>query len=431
MQNSITPALLIQYIGKGTFGLEKESLRVQPDGFLAQTANPFGDNPNIERDFCENQVEIITDVWDSAEEAWDQLKELHQQVIGILNQEGELLWPFSNPPYVRDESEIPIARYVGAKEEKTRYREYLAEKYGKKKMLYSGIHYNYTLPEELLQKMYQEQKNSSSYETYKNNVYLKLVKQVVRFDWLIVYLMAASPVMDGSFWEPEKLGQEVPPRYASYRCSEIGYWNEFVPVFDYENLDAYIESIRGYIQRGSLQNAGELYYPVRLKSRGENLPENLEVYGVTHIELRMLDINPLSPIGICIEDMKFIQMFLLYLLALEDSSGAEKEQKREIENAKRAAGYEDRDIWMETGENTSVPIRELTLRILTDMEQYFAEYSEEALQLIKYQKKKILDPAMRYAVRVHKFYGSDFVKRGIRLAKQYSKELSEEVGDHV
>ena len=103
--------VILQFIRKGFYGLEKESLRVTPDGFLADTAHPFGNNPNIERDFCENQTELITDVWDCAEFAWEQLKKLQEQVVGILQTREtgeELLWPFSNPPYVRSESEIPI-----------------------------------------------------------------------------------------------------------------------------------------------------------------------------------------------------------------------------------------------------------------------------------------------------------------------------------
>ncbi|MCD7887233.1 MAG: hypothetical protein LUG44_06400, partial [Clostridiales bacterium] len=46
----------------GSFGLEKESLRVDEAGFLAHTPHPFPDNPNIFRDLCENQPENNTSV---------------------------------------------------------------------------------------------------------------------------------------------------------------------------------------------------------------------------------------------------------------------------------------------------------------------------------------------------------------------------------
>ena len=55
---------IIKNMYKGSFGIEKESLRVKTDGFLSHTPHPFGHNPHIDRDFCENQIEIVTDVFD-------------------------------------------------------------------------------------------------------------------------------------------------------------------------------------------------------------------------------------------------------------------------------------------------------------------------------------------------------------------------------
>ena len=48
-----------QHILQAEFGLERESLRVTVDGTLAQTKHPFPGHRNIDRDFCENQIEII------------------------------------------------------------------------------------------------------------------------------------------------------------------------------------------------------------------------------------------------------------------------------------------------------------------------------------------------------------------------------------
>ena len=84
--------------------------------------------------------------------------------------------------------------------------------------------------------------------------------------------------------------------------SEKGYWNTFLPIFDYRSLDAYIQSMEYYIRAGELREIRELYYPVRLKPKGENSLANLK-QGVDHIELRMLDLNPFSPVGISKEDM--------------------------------------------------------------------------------------------------------------------------------
>ena len=195
---------------EGYFGLEKESLRVTPQGFLAHTKHPFPDNPRIERDFCENQVELITGAADSTEKAWQELKDLQKQAastLAHLKTGKELLWPCSNPPYVRGAKDISIASYQGKLQGKTAYREYLAAKYGKKKMLFSGIHFNFSFSEAFLEEGYR-QSHYADMQEYKDAVYLELAKKVTRYSWLIVYLTAASPVMDGSFFQDEDLSWE-------------------------------------------------------------------------------------------------------------------------------------------------------------------------------------------------------------------------------
>ena len=101
---------VVRHLGAGNVGLEKEGLRVTGDGFMAQTRDPFIGNPNIVKDFSENQTEINTPVCSSITEAvgfLDDYAALIRKTIGEMP-EPELLWPFSNPPYIRDESEILV-----------------------------------------------------------------------------------------------------------------------------------------------------------------------------------------------------------------------------------------------------------------------------------------------------------------------------------
>lgn len=140
-------------IFKGEFGLEMESLRVDKNGFLAHTKHPFIGNVHIDRDFCENQVEMITNVCYSVQQLHSEIGKLRNTVVDRLKklESGqEYLWSFSNPPYVRGEDDIPVAKFTEELKEKEIYREYLAEKYGKKKMLFSGIHFNFSFPKEIL-----------------------------------------------------------------------------------------------------------------------------------------------------------------------------------------------------------------------------------------------------------------------------------------
>lgn len=417
-----------KHMFQGHFGLEKESLRVTPEGYLAHTSHPFLNNPNMERDFCENQTELITDIAESIDEAWGQLAALQKRaVITLLHLKTgkELLWPFSNPPYVRGEKDIPIASYQGELRGKERYREYLAEKYGKRKMLFSGIHFNFSFNEEMLEAGYgQESQAYSDFHTYKNHIYLELAQKLTKYSWLIVYLTAASPVMDGSYFEDKDLGKDVRMNLASPRCSRIGYWNDFDPLLEYDSLESYIGNIEGYIRQGQLKEASELYYPVRLKPEGENTLENLKCHGVNHIELRMLDLNPLEPVGIKKEDLEFIHLLILYLMAQETEEFQTFEQIAAIKNTKRAAAFEEEGIWIETGWNTAAPVGMAALQILESMERFLKRLDKsDLLRVIGFQKRKLVEPEGRYAVQIRKRFQENYVKQGIKLAQEYADSM--------
>lgn len=415
-----------KYMFDGHFGIEKESLRVDQKGYLAHTNHPFMDISNIDRDFCENQIEIITDVCDSVDEVYEQLTYFHNIAVKRLYnlEEGkEYVWNFSNPPYVKGEVDIPIARFDGNLRGKEIYREYLASKYGKKKMLFSGIHFNFSFSEDYLKELYR-QSSEGAYKEFKDSLYLNLAKQVTRYAWLVVYLMSASPLMDGSYLRDEDIGKDVLSPYASGRCSEIGYWNDFVPVLNYGNLNDYVKSIQGYVDSGQLKSSAELYYPVRLKPAGENSLENLRDKGVNHIELRSIDLNPLSDIGLKKEDVEFLHLFLLYLTSLEEKEFEVFEQVMSIKNVKKAALFDDSKIQIETGWNQSGNIRDLAREVLEDMETFYRNLgAETAVNTVEYQKNKVIDHNERYAIKImHQFKGG-YVKQGLDTAERYAKEL--------
>lgn len=429
MSIDFSDSIIKKIMLEGNFGLEKESLRVTEGGFLSHTRHPFGEDPHMERDFCENQTELITDVTGSVEEAWEQLAFLHKKAVRILlnlKTGPEYLWPFSNPPYVRGEDDIPIAAYQESLKGKELYREYLAGKYGKKKMLFSGIHFNFSFSDPFLEAAYRKSGMADRRE-YTDRIYLELAKKVTRYSWLIVYLTAASPVMDGSYFSDQDMGKDILKKYASPRCSEIGYWNNFVPLLDYKNLTTYVESIEKYIEEGKLREAAELYYPVRLKPSGVNSLERLKRLGVNHIELRMLDLNPLAPIGVRKEDLQFLHLFLLYLMSLEDRDFCCFEQMMAIKNEKRAARYEQREIWIETGWNQAVNVQDAALDLLFGMERFLEDMGRtDLLEPVYYQERKVQFQKERYAVKVKQQFQREYVKKGMAAAKEYSEKLVEE-----
>lgn len=360
-----------KHIFEGKFGLERETLRIDKKGRLAQTLHPF-DDENLSRDFCENQLEIITPVCDSIDEVMTSLENLDKKARAVLNRNGETLWLYSNPPHIDSESEIPIAQYDGSLSAKHNYRIRLARRYGKRMMLYSGIHFNFSFSDKYLE----------SFDADKNTLYFRLLKQVNRYSWLLVLLTAASPMYDLSFDEDGANGTAF-SGFSSMRNSRRGYWNQFVPQLDYSDLPAYIQSIQNYIKKGILFSAGELYLPVRLKPRGENSLESLRSGGVDHIELRMFDLNPLEKLGVAKKDLEFAHLFLIYLLNQEDFDFTPELQEKAIANHKSAALYNISEVMIE-----NVPIKKAANDFLDKMEVFFSD-TPETHNIIAYQRNKL------------------------------------------
>lgn len=408
------------YIFQGNFGLEKESLRITQDGYISKTLHPFDDNKNISRDFCENQVEIVTEVYPSIEKLYNGLKSINDYVKDTLKnlKEPEYLWYFSNPPYFNGENDIPIANFNDDLNYKQTYREYLAKKYGKRLMLYSGIHYNFSFNDNFLEYLY-ECSGMMVYKDFVSNIYLDLAKKLSKYSWLIVALTSASPVYDCSFINDNFIGIDGFNGYASMRNSSHGYWNKFDLVLDYSSLDNYIESIQHYINIGKIASVGECYIPIRLKPKGENSLNALK-NGINHIELRMLDLNPLDSVGIKIEDLYFIHYLIIYLINLPNEDFSEQNQVYAINNHKKASSLYLEDV------KIHIDGREISLvnkanEILLDMISFFLQFNNTIpIDIINFQRDKILNFKNRYSNQVYDIYKNSFVKKGVELSKRYS-----------
>ena len=415
-----------EHLINGHFGLEKESLRVLESGYFSHTQHPFAeDETRIVKDFCENQAEINTGVHASVTGAMDELKQLHTMLEKGVSSlpEREYIWPFSNPPFIRDEEDIPVAEFDGMLRAKTVYRDYLSDKYGRYKMTFSGIHVNFSFDEKLLKKDF-ELSGSDSYKEHKNRIYLELAEGLVEFGWILTLLTAASPVTDSSFLKKGEVGNTCFSGKASLRCSESGYWNNFVPVLDYENIYAYVSSIKKYIKGGWLNSPSELYYPIRLKSEGENNLETLLKNGVDHIELRMFDLNPLIPYGLDERDVVFAHLLMIWLATREFCGLNDKDQIRCAVNFKRAAGYDIDLAKYLIKDGRAVSMRDAGVIILNKMKTFFKDYPDYAEKVLDFQLEKLQNDEKRYAYMVKKTYGEDFVKKGMELAKNNNHSLT-------
>lgn len=382
----------------GTFGLERETLRVTAEGNMAHTPHPFPDDKNIVKDFCENQAEINTGVHNSAGAALKELAELSNRLSAEIEKRGEALWLYSNPPLLKNADDIPVAVYEGEQKDKYLYRLYLAEKYGKNKMTLSGIHVNYSLSE----KMFRLIPGGSAQSTelnYKNQTYLRLAQGLLEYGWIINLLLSASPVCDGSYFSAERAGETVITDYASLRCGKEGYWNNFTPILFYDNITAYTGSIQRYVNSGTLKGASELYYPIRLKPKGANDLLNLVKNGVNHIELRNIDINPFSETGLDERDLEFIELLILWIVAEYREKLTYKDQIRVTENLKNAALYDIDSAAVYSKNNKPESARTAGLRLLDELKAFYGDNP-----VLNYQYRKLSENGIRYAEKIRECF---------------------------
>lgn len=302
---------------EGLFGIEKENIRVDKTGKLSQTPHPnvFGNklkHPFITTDFSESQIEMLTPPLSDIGQLLGFLETVHD--IISLELDDEYLWPQSIPPILPDDTEIPIAQYDEEGKEAQQYREFLAKKYGAKNQLFSGIHFNFSFSEKLLETLYQKSSKDLTFDAFKDEAYLKTTRQVLRFRWLYILLFGSSPVVDDSLelsckQDPGKIDKHVIG--LSIRNSCYGYQNlgELYP--DYRSVSHFKASVEAMIKEGQLSSPKELYTPVRPKF--VNNPDH-----ISYIEMRFIDINPLTKAGITEDAVYFLHALALYGLLSEE-----------------------------------------------------------------------------------------------------------------
>lgn len=316
MQNK---TLLKKELKKGLIGIEKENVRVDKTGNLALTKHPetFGSkdgHPYIQADFSESQIEMITPPLNSISEAYHFLENIHDVISVEL--ENEFLWPSSMPPILpADESEIPIAIFEN--ETAMDYRRQLAEKYGRKRQLISGVHANISFTDQFFILLGKLKNSKLSLRDIKDQTYLQMSRQFLKLVPQILEKTGASSVAHSTYSEliSSKGEQIAKDSYTiagepSIRNSEYGYTNNEVINVSFDTIEKYVADLNVYIKKGILQNEKEFYCPVRLKSHGDNL-ESLLNNGVDYLEIRLLDLDPFEKIGISKRSLYLIRAILL------------------------------------------------------------------------------------------------------------------------
>lgn len=415
---------------KSNFGLEKENLRVDSKGKLALTKHPKifkEENPYIKRDFSESQVEMVTPACKSINEVYDFMENLHNIVTTSLD--GEYLWPQSNPPIIPNDNEIPVAKLH--KKEEVLYREELVKKYGAKRQLVSGVHYNFSFDEELLKELYSLAHLNISYKDFKNEIYFKIGRNLLKYKWLLIYLTGASPVFHKSYKGAckkavKKIGKDdyYFKGVNSLRNSECGYKNLEDFYVSYNNVNEYVNDIKNLVNDKCIQGPREYYSPIRFKTKEDgDMLENLLEHGVKYIEIRLLDLDPLCPIGISKDTLNLIFIFILFTLFTEDYKYTSAFHDEYVLNENRA--IENNEFNLINIGGKEVGLRVKGLEVLEEMElladKLFKgnEDIKRAITISKERFKNYKDTiASKLMAEMKK---SDYIDYFMDLAKDYLK----------
>ena len=363
----------------GLKGVEKESLRVSRDGFLAQTPHPAGlgsalTHRYVTTDFSEALLEFVTPAFATTWEALRLICDIHQFTYSQLD--DEMLWTSSMPCRIAPDLQIPLARYgtsnVG--QMKTIYRRGLGYRYGREMQIIAGVHFNYSVPAGFWP-LYRELLGSKLDDAdFRSEQYLGMIRNFRRMGWIILYLFGSSPAVCKSFAGAvsslKSLNADTwyEPWATSLRMSDLGYSNknqsrinislnsleEYIqdlskaictPEPSYEKIGVKVDGRYRQLNANLLQIENEYYSSVRPKRvarSGERPTAALRRDGVEYVEVRSLDINMFDPSGINQNTMRFLESFLLYCL-LEDSPKIDATELEDISHNHTGTAKRGRD----------------------------------------------------------------------------------------
>jgi glutamate--cysteine ligase len=363
-------------------GVEKESLRVSPDGGISYHPHPESTgsaltNPYITTDYSEALVEFITPPFDHIEQVLQFLRDTQTFVYGELG--DEILWATSMPCVVSGETSIPLAQYgsSNAGTMKTVYRRGLGHRYGRTMQVIAGVHFNYSLPDGFWELYKEIEEDEEPLQDFISEQYFSQIRNLQRYGWLVPYLFGASPAVCKSFLGGAETTLEefdestyYEPYATSLRMGDIGYQNnkesEIGIKACYRNVDAYVQSLEYAINTESpeykeigikkngryeqlnsniLQIENEYYSTVRPKQvlQGNEKPTiALKKRGVQYVELRSLDVNAFDPLGINETQLRFLEAFMIFCL-LHESPQICYSEREEIDKNELDVAHKGRD----------------------------------------------------------------------------------------
>ena len=441
-------------------GLEKESLRMSPEGGISQTPHPKSlgsalTNPQITTDFSEALMELITPPCDSITEVIQTLDDIQNFVYRRLD--NEILWSTSMPCVVAGETSIPLGQYGSSNvaQMKTVYRRGLGLRYGRAMQVIAGVHFNYSFSDKFWQQYQKalnntddpnsenlnpEYLNPEKLQDFISEHYMGLVRNLLRHGWLVPYLFGASPAICKSFLNGKETelhefskGTYYQPYATSLRLGDIGYQNNKEDAIGvkacYDSVDAYAKSLQAaiktahkdyekigvkvdgkYLQLNAniLQIENEYYSSVRPKQivQGNEKPSTaLKKRGIAYIELRSLDVNAFDPHGINAEQLHFLEVFMLHSL-LQDSPLLSKSEVASIDENLLIVAHQGREpgLMLKRGDE-EISLQNWASELCNEMKCVAnlldnANYCENYFSSVKSQIASVMDSELTPSARM-------------------------------
>ena len=339
-------------------GIEKEGLRVLPDGTLAHDAHPAAlgsalTHPHITTDFSESQLELVTGVHAGIDDCLRELTDVHREVLQAIG--PQRMWASSMPGHLPPDGDIPIGFYGSSNvgQAKRVYRNGLVHRYGARMQTISGIHYNWSI-------------GGATTEDY-----FALIRNFRRHVFVLLMLFGASPAVTKGFVAGldhglQPLGDDTLhlPHATSLRMGRLGYQSDAQSALcvSYNHLEGYARSLHGaligshapyaalgiqapdgsyrQLDTSLLQIENEFYSPIRPKrvtEPGERPLHALRERGVEYVEVRCMDLQPELTVGIDEHTLRVLDVFLLWAMTSESPPDSPQEIRELGENQRLVA----------------------------------------------------------------------------------------------
>lgn len=447
----------------GLKGVEKESLRVTPDGQLSQASHPAAlgstlTHEYITTDYSEALIELVTPAFKESWELLQFLCDLHQFVYRHLG--DELLWATSMPCHLEGDASIPVARFgrsnVGRMKEV--YRIGLGHRYGRMMQAISGVHYNYSFPAHFWPALAEALQERSPNQEFISAQYFNLLRNYRRYGWLVLYLFGNSPALCSSFVNGREHGLQefapgtlYAPHATSLRMSDLGYRNksqagvqisvnslaEYVrdltaavstPHPEYQKIGVKVDGEYRQLNANLLQIENEYYSyirPKRVIRPGEHPSAALRRGGVEYVEFRALDVSAFDPVGVNQNKLRFLEAFAA-LCVLKESAPIAAHEEAGLDANHAATARRGREPGLQLNRNgRAIELRQWALELIDSMRGVCEMLDQGDSQrpyaaALELQESKVNDPARTPSARSLeelRSTGESFGQMALRMSK--------------